>query len=105
MAGSLISTGPLKIIFNRHAENAKRPGKPPFPDFQGHLRGHERGLDCWTLGAARWRVEPSSDEAPAVVPRPVQPTLVLRIAHRIEPPLYRPENFTGVLQLRDAGTG
>src|SRR5271166_4495754 len=105
MAGSLISKGQPKVISNRHAENRKKPWNPPFPDFQGHLRGHERGLDCWTLGAARWRVEPSSDEAPAVVPRPVQPTLVLRIAQRIEPPLYRPENFTGVLRLRDTGAG
>jgi hypothetical protein len=51
MAGSLISTGLLKIIFNRRAENAKRPGKPPFPDFQGHFRGHESGPERWKIAS------------------------------------------------------
>jgi hypothetical protein len=48
MAGSLISTGLLKIISNRHAENAKRPGQPSFPDFQCHFHEHEGRLDFWT---------------------------------------------------------
>jgi hypothetical protein len=52
MAHSLISTGLLEIISRRYAENAKRPGKPPFPDFQGHFRGNEDGLDNWTSRAA-----------------------------------------------------
>jgi hypothetical protein len=51
MAGSLIFTGLLKIIFNRHAENAKRPGKPAFPDFQCHFRGHESGLERWNIAS------------------------------------------------------
>jgi hypothetical protein len=38
MAHSLISAGLLKIISNRRAENAKRPGKPPFPNFQRHFQ-------------------------------------------------------------------
>jgi hypothetical protein len=38
MAHSLISTRLLEIISNRRAENAKRPGKPPFSDFQGHFQ-------------------------------------------------------------------
>jgi hypothetical protein len=86
MAGSLISTGLLKIISNRHGENAKKPGTPPLPDFQGHFRGHEGRLDCWRSRAARRRVEPSSDEAPAIVSHPVEPTLPPGIARPIEPP-------------------
>src|SRR3984893_12225826 len=74
MVHSLISTGLLEMISNRGAENAKRPGKPPFPDFQAHFHGHEDDLDCWTSRAARWRVEASSDEAPAVVSHPVKLT-------------------------------
>jgi hypothetical protein len=38
MAHSLISTRLLKIISNRRAENAKRPGEPPFPDFQRYFQ-------------------------------------------------------------------
>jgi hypothetical protein len=38
MAHSLISKGLLEIISNRRAENAKRPGKPPFPNFQRHFQ-------------------------------------------------------------------
>jgi len=63
MAGFLISTELLKIISNRDAENAKKLRKPPFPDFQGHFRGHESGSAVGTSRAARWRVEPNSDEA------------------------------------------
>jgi hypothetical protein len=51
MAGSLISTGLLKIIPNRHAENAKKLRKPPFADFQGYFRGHERGLKRWNIAS------------------------------------------------------
>jgi hypothetical protein len=51
MAGSLISTGLLKIISNRHAENAQKLRKPPFPDFQGHFRGHESGLKRWNIAS------------------------------------------------------
>jgi hypothetical protein len=67
MAETLISTGPLEVISNRHAGNAKRPEKPPFPDVQGYFHGDEGWQDCWTLRAARWCVEPSSKEAPAKV--------------------------------------
>jgi hypothetical protein len=45
MAECLIFKRLLKIISNRRVENAKRLGKPPFPDVQGHCRGRERGLD------------------------------------------------------------
>src|SRR5260370_41563176 len=41
MAGSLISKRLLEVISNRSAVNGRSPGKPPFPDFQGHLHGHE----------------------------------------------------------------
>ena len=84
MAHSLIFTRLPESISNRHAENAKRPGKPPFPDFQCHFHEHEGRLDCWTSRAARSRVEASSDEAPAVVSHPVEPTLPLRFARRID---------------------
>jgi hypothetical protein len=73
MAHSLIFTRLLKIIYNRHAENPKRPGKPAFPDFQCHFHEQEGGLDCWTSRASRSRVEASSDEARAVVSHPVEP--------------------------------
>ena len=86
MAECLIFKRLLKIISNRRAENAKRPGKPPFSDFQGHFRRHEGRLDCWTSRAVRWRGEPSSDEAPAVISHPGEPTLPLGIACRIDHP-------------------
>ena len=41
MAETLISTRVLKVISNRSAGNGRSPGKPPFPDFQGHFHGHE----------------------------------------------------------------
>jgi hypothetical protein len=41
MVETLISTGPLEVISNRHAGNAKRPEKPPFPGVQGYFHGHE----------------------------------------------------------------
>jgi hypothetical protein len=43
MAGHLISKGQLEVISNRSAENGRSPGKPPFPNFQGHFDGHESG--------------------------------------------------------------
>jgi hypothetical protein len=86
MAECLIFKRLLKIISNRRAENAKRPGKPPFSDFQGHFHRHEGRLDCWTSRAVRWRGEPSSDEAPAVISHPGEPTLPLGIACRIDHP-------------------
>jgi hypothetical protein len=89
MAHSLISTRLLKIISNRRAGNAKRPGKLPFPDFQGHFHGNEGWLECWTSRAARWRVEPSSDEAPAVVSHPLEPAPPLRIVGRSDHPQQR----------------
>jgi hypothetical protein len=92
MAHSLIFTRLLKIISNRCAENAKKSGKPAFPDFQCHFHEHEGRLDCWTSRAARWRVEPSSDEAPAVVFHPVEPTLPLCISRRID---HLQQGFTG----------
>jgi hypothetical protein len=46
MARSLISTGLLEIISNRRAENAKKPGKLPFPDVQRYFHGHDGRLDC-----------------------------------------------------------
>jgi hypothetical protein len=51
MAGSLISTGPLKIISNRHAENAKKLRKLPFPDFQGHFQEREGWLGRWNIAS------------------------------------------------------
>ena len=86
MAGSVIFSGRLTIIFTRHAENAKRPGKPAFPDFQGHFHEHEGRLECGTSRAARWRVEASSNEAPAEVSHPVEPTLPLGITRSIDHP-------------------
>jgi hypothetical protein len=41
MAESLISKALLKVISNLAAGNRRDPGKPPFPDFQGHFYGHE----------------------------------------------------------------
>jgi hypothetical protein len=37
MARSLISTGLLEIISNRRAENAKKPGKLPFPEMSNAI--------------------------------------------------------------------
>jgi hypothetical protein len=56
MAGSLISTGLLKIIPNRHAENAKKLRKPPFADFQAIFVDLKEGSSVGTSRAARWRV-------------------------------------------------
>src|ERR1700752_4148373 len=70
----------MEVISSRHAENAKRPGKPPPPDVQGYFHRHEGRLDLWTSRAARWHVEPSSDEALSVVSHFFEPTLPLRIA-------------------------
>jgi len=75
MEHSLISTSLLKIISSRYAENAKRPGKPPVPDVQAHFHRYEARSNCWTSRAPRWRVVPSSSEAPATVSRLVEPTL------------------------------
>jgi hypothetical protein len=52
MAHFLISTSLLKIISSRYAENAERPGKPPFPDVQGHFQESEDDLDCWNSRTA-----------------------------------------------------
>jgi hypothetical protein len=86
MAHSLIFTRLLKIISNRRAENAKRPGKPAFPDFQCHFHEHEGRLDWWTSRASRSRAEASSDEARAVVSHPVEPALPIPIGRRIDRP-------------------
>src|SRR6266851_5148657 len=86
MAHSLISTRLLKIISNLHAENAKRPGKPPFSDFQGHFHGGGCRSDGWKWRPARRRVDAGSDKASAVDPHAVEPTLPLRIARRIDHP-------------------
>jgi hypothetical protein len=51
MAGFLIFTGLLKIISNRHAENAKKLRKPPFPDFQGHFQEREEWLGRWNIAS------------------------------------------------------
>ena len=45
MAECLIFKRLLKIISTRRVENAKRLGKPPFPDFQGHFHEYGRGAD------------------------------------------------------------
>jgi hypothetical protein len=50
-AGLLISTGLLKIISNRYAENAKKLRKPPFPDFQSHFHKHEGRLGRWNIAS------------------------------------------------------
>jgi len=44
----------LEVISNRPAGNGRTPGKRPFPDFQGHSRGHA-GLAPteWTSWQAR----------------------------------------------------
>jgi hypothetical protein len=50
---------------------------------QGHFA--DKGeLDCWKGEWLSWRLEPSSDEAPAVVSHPVEPTLPLGIARSID---------------------
>ena len=77
----MISTGLLKIIPNRHAENAKKLRKPPFPDFQGHFRGYKAGRALEHRERSFGVFEPSPAEAPAVVAQPIEPTLPLgRIA-------------------------
>src|ERR1700730_9840333 len=86
MAHSLISTGPLEIISNRHAENAKRPGKPPFSDVQGHFHGDGCRSGGWKWRPARRRVDASSDKASAVDSHPAEPTLPLSVACRIDHP-------------------
>jgi hypothetical protein len=85
IAHSLISTDMLEIISNRHAENAKRPGKPPFSDFQGHFHGDGCRSGGWKWRPARRRVDASSDKASSVDSHPVEPTLAA--SHR---PLRRP---------------
>jgi hypothetical protein len=72
MAHSLIFTGLLEVISNRHAGNAKRLGKPPFPDVHTYFHGHEAGLSCWTSRMAEQRLrgcgaEPEADVAPALL--------------------------------------
>ena len=52
MAHSLISTGLLEVISNRHAGNAKRLGKPPFPDVYTYFCGHEAGS---AVGDREWQ--------------------------------------------------
>jgi hypothetical protein len=51
MAHSLDFHEAAENHFQPHAENAKRPGKPPFPDVQGHFHEHEGRLDGWTSRA------------------------------------------------------
>jgi hypothetical protein len=63
MAHSLISTSLLKIISSRYAENAKRPGKPPFPDVQAHFHRYEARSIRWTSRAPRRRVAPAQTSA------------------------------------------
>jgi len=53
MAHSLISTGLLEIISNRRAENAKRPGRPPFSDVQGHFHGDGCRSGGWNVNAGK----------------------------------------------------
>jgi hypothetical protein len=86
MAHSLISTGLLEIISNRHAENAKVPGKPPFPDVQGQFHGDGCRSGGWKWRPARRRVDASSDKASTVDSHPAEPTLPLRIARRTAHP-------------------
>jgi hypothetical protein len=43
MAACLIYTRPLKIISNAPTENARSPGKWPFPDFHGYFHGNPAG--------------------------------------------------------------
>ena len=43
MAAHLIFKRLLEVISNRSAGNGRSPGKPTFPDFQGHFHGHEGG--------------------------------------------------------------
>src|ERR1700738_985847 len=71
MAHSLISTGLLGVISSRHAGDAKRLGKPPFPDVHTYFHGHEAGLSCWTSRMAEQRLggctaEPEAEVAPAL---------------------------------------
>ena len=84
MAHSLISMGLLEIISNRHAENAKRPGRPPFSDVQGHFHGDGCRSDGWKWRPACRRVDASSDKASSVDSHPVEPTLAAwhRLLHR-----------------------
>src|ERR1700730_3877536 len=56
MAHSLISTGLLEVISSRHAGDAKRLGKPPFPDVYTYFCGHEAGLSCWRSRMAEQRL-------------------------------------------------
>src|ERR1700736_235908 len=52
MAHSLISTGLLEVISSRHAGDAKRLGKPPFPDVYTYFCGHEAGS---AVGDREWQ--------------------------------------------------
>jgi hypothetical protein len=62
MAETLISTRLLEVISNRSAENGRSPGQPPFPDVQGHFRGH--GHDAMSKPAIGARIGP-----PLVAPK------------------------------------
>ena len=79
MAHSLISTGLLEVISNRHAGNAKRLGKPPFPDVHTYFHGHEAGLSCWTSRMAEQRLGGCTAEAEVV------PALLSQVMYYYEP--------------------
>jgi hypothetical protein len=72
-----------KSFPTREAENARGQGNRRFQMSKAIFMD---GLS-WKSRAARWRVEPSSDEwAPAVVSHPVELTLPLHIARCIDHP-------------------
>jgi hypothetical protein len=63
IAETLISTRPLKIIYNRSGGNVAWPGKLSFSHFQRHFRGHEGD---WTGGYRQAAVDRAVRGAGAV---------------------------------------
>jgi hypothetical protein len=67
MAEHLISERLVEVISNRSAGNAKSPGQPPLPNFQGHFHGHEGEPGRLDIAEASLGMGRTSTEAPAVV--------------------------------------
>src|SRR5712672_802764 len=67
MADHLISKRLLEVISNRSAVNGRSPGKPPFPDCQGHFHGHEGGAGRLDVAEASLGMGRTSNEAPDIV--------------------------------------
>jgi len=87
MAHSVIFRRLLEIISNRHAGNATRPAKPPFPDVQAHFHRYKAPSNCLTSRNASLtcRAQTQTTRLPVVF-HPVEPTLTLWGARCVDGP-------------------